>query len=65
MLQALFAIIQNYSRQWDKILVSKILVAFVNIHNIIIENEYALDLELCLNEARFNSNLDYHCRIQN
>jgi hypothetical protein len=60
MLQALFVIIQNYCRQWDKILVSKIVVAYVIIHNIIIENEYALDLELCLNEVRFNSNLDYH-----
>jgi hypothetical protein len=60
MLQVLFAIIKNYCRQWDKILVSKILVAYVIIHNIIIENEYALNLELCLNEARFNSNLDHH-----
>jgi len=43
MLQALFAIIQNYCRQWNKILASKIVVAYVIIHNIITENEYALD----------------------
>jgi hypothetical protein len=43
MLQAFFAIIKIYCRQWDKILVSKFLVAYVIIDNIIIENEYALD----------------------
>jgi hypothetical protein len=50
MLQSWFAILQNPSRQWHQEIVSDIMVACVIFYNMIIEDEYILNLEFCFKE---------------
>ncbi len=52
MLQTCFTIIKNPCKQWDRVIVSNILVICVILHNMMIENEKASNLEPCFDEGR-------------
>ncbi len=44
--------LKNPCKQWDKVIVSNILVVFVILHNMMIENEKTSNLEPCFDEGR-------------
>jgi hypothetical protein len=52
MLQTCFSIIKNPCKQWDKVIVSNILVVYVILHNMMIENEKASNFQPSFDEGR-------------
>jgi hypothetical protein len=52
MLQTCFAIIKNPCKQWNRVIISNILVVYVILHNMMIENKKASNLEPSFDDDR-------------
>jgi hypothetical protein len=59
----LISIIKKPRKQWDKVIISNILVACVSLHNMMIENEKLQIWSLVLMRVGFNYDMD--CHLQN